>query len=269
MGMHILEGRGFVPGDVPQPNQPGPTMTVVNKAFAERFFSNIDPVGRLFGLGTSGVATAQNEIIGVVSDAKDRSLREPMLPTFYTARTNFSEFVLYVRTHMPSRAIIEPVRKTWESIGPGVPFLEVDTMAQEVHENTAHERLTAALTSLFGGIAALLAGVGIYGLLAYVVTERRREIGIRMALGARPRDIAKLLGGETAIMTAVGAAAGLGCALIAAPALRGLLYGISPADPESLAAAVLFVALTTILATLFPVVRAIRTETAQTLREEH
>jgi predicted permease len=269
MGTHVLEGRGFIASDVPKPKQTVHEMAVVNEAFAQRFFPNTDPVGRFFGTGPSSVAKAEYQIIGVVSDAKDRSLREPIPPMFYTAQTKFNNFVLYVRTHMRPEAIIEPVRKVWQSAGPGVPFLEIDTLAQEVRQTTANERLTAALTSLFGGIAALLAGIGIYGLLAYVVTQRRREIGIRMALGARPRHIAELIGGQTLIVMAVGAAAGLGFALMAAPAIRSLLYGISPEDPKSLAAAILFVMLTVALATLFPVVRAVRMEPAQALREEN
>lgn len=269
MGMHVLEGRGFIAGDVPKQKQQGPALAIVNEAFALRFFPNADPVGKFFGLGTSGVAKPQYEIIGVVSDAKDRSLRETIPPMFYTAQTTFGDFVLYVRTRMRPETIIEPVRKVWRSSGPGVPFLEVDTLAHEVRQTTANERLTAAVASLFGAIAALLAGIGIYGLLAYVVTQRRREIGIRMALGARPWHIAALIGGQTVIMMAIGVAAGLGCALIAGSGTRSLLYGISPDDPQSLAAAIFFVALTAVLATLFPVLRAIRTEPAQTLREEN
>jgi predicted permease len=269
MGIRILEGRGFLASDVPKPKQKGPVMAVVNETFARRFFPNIDDVGKFFGTGTAGIAKAQYEIVGIVSDAKDRSLREPILPTFYTAQTTFENFVLYVRTRIRPEAIIEPVRKVWQSLGPGVPFLEVDTLAREARETTADERLTAALTSLFGAIAAMLAGIGIYGLLAYVVTERRREIGIRMALGARPRHVAQLIGGQTLFVAGIGVAAGVGLALIAAPALRSLVYGISPEDPKSLAAAILFVTATVALATVFPVIRAIRTEPAQTLRQEN
>jgi predicted permease len=274
MGMHVLEGRGFLATDVPKPKTKAPVVAVVNEAFVRRFFPNTDPVGKLFGMPASGVtepqgvAQAQFEIIGVVSDAKDRSLRESIPPMFYTAQTKFSGFVLYIRTPLQPEAIVEPVRKLWQSTGPGVPFLEVDTLAEEVRQTTADERLTAALSSVFGAIAALLAGLGIYGLLAYLVTQRRREIGIRMALGAEAGHIAQLIGGQALIMTAVGAAVGLGSALIAAPAIRSLLYGISPEDPRSLAASILFVTVTVALATLVPVVRAIRTEPAETLREE-
>jgi putative ABC transport system permease protein len=174
-----------------------------------------------------------------------------------------------VRTHTRSEAIIEPVRKVWQALGPGVPFLEVDTLAQEVDQTTANERLTAVLASLFGAVAALLAGVGIYGLLAYVVTERCREIGIRMALGARPVDIGKLIAIQTVAMMGTGMILGLAGALAAGPAIRSLLYGISPQDPRSLVFAVLFVALTAAVATLLPVLRAIRTEPSETLRQEN
>jgi predicted permease len=269
MGMHILFGRGFVPSDVPGPKPVTPLMAVVNQAFAQRFFPNTNPVGKRFGWGTTGIAKGDFEIVGVVSDAKDRSLREPMLPIFYTSNTRFDEFVLNVRTHIRSEAIIEPVRKVWESVGRGVPFLEVDTMAQEVDQTTATERLTATLASLFGAVAALLAGVGIYGLLAYVVTERRREIGIRMALGARPVNIAKLIAVQTLAMAAVGIILGVGAALMVGPAIRSLLYGISPQDPKSLVLATLFVALVAAIATVFPGVRAIRTQPSETLRCEH
>jgi predicted permease len=269
MGMRILEGRGFTAADAWNPKKKPPFPRVVNETFVRRFFPNTDPVGKFFGSGPGSVATAGNEIIGVVTDAKDRALREPIPPTIYGAGIDFQNFVLYVRTPMRPEAIIEPVRKLWRSEGPGVPLLEVDSLAEEVRQTTANERLTAALSSLFGSIAALLAGIGIYGLLAFVVTQRQREIGIRMALGAGPRHIAQLIGAQMLTMLAAGAAAGLGCALIAGPAFRSLLYGISPEDPRSLAAAIIFVALIAGVATLFPVLRALRTEPAQTLRQEN
>jgi predicted permease len=269
MGMRILFGRSFLPSDVPPAKPVSPVMAVVNQTFARRFFPDANPVGKLFGTGIMGVAKGDFEIIGVVSDAKYRSLREPIFPTVYSAQNQFDTFVLNVRTHTRSEAIIEPVRKVWQAIGPVVPFLEVDTLAQEVDQTTANERLTAILASLFGAVAALLAGVGIYGLLAYVVTERRREIGIRMALGARPVDIGKLIAVQTAAMVAVGSILGLAAALIVGPGIRSLLYGISPQDPKSLVLAVLFVALTAAVATVFPAARAMRTQPSETLRCEH
>jgi predicted permease len=269
MGMRVLFGRGLVPSDVPAGRAASPTMALVNQKFARRFFPDTNPVGKLFGWGTVGIAKGDFEIVGIVSDARYRSLREPIFPMVYTAKTQFKTFVLNVRTHESSQAIIEPVCKVWQSLGPGAPFLEVDTLAQEVDQTTASERVTATLALLFGAVAALLAGVGIYGLLACLVTERQREIGIRMALGARPVDIGKLIALQTVAMTATGIILGLAGALIAGPAIRFLLYGISPQDPKSLFFAILFVALTAGVATLFPVLRAIRSEPSETLRQEN
>ena len=211
MGMHILSGRGLIPSDAPEPKQAGPERVVVNQAFVLRFFPNTQALGKLFGYGPPGdVAGEKDEIVGVVSDSKYRSLRAPVVPVFYECETDFDQFVLNVRTRTRPAAIIEPVRKTLASLDPGLPFLEVHTMAEEADISMASERITAALASLFGGIAALLAGVGIYGLLAYVVRQRRREIGIRMALGALPADIGKLIAGQTLAMTAAGIILGLG-----------------------------------------------------------
>ena len=269
MGMHILAGRDFIPRDVPEPKHVGRVMVVVNQAFAQRFFPNTQPLGKLFGRGVAGeVASEMYEIIGVVSDAKYRSLRAPVVPTFYTCETDFDQFVLNVRTRTRPEAIIAPVRKTLASLDPGLPFLEVHTLTEEADISMAGERITAALASLFGGIAALLVGVGIYGLLAYVVTQRRREIGIRMALGAQPSQIGKLIARQTLVMTAAGIIAGLGAAFAAGHAIRSLLYGISPQDPKSLIAAVIFVGLTAAAGTIFPAVRATRVDPMVALRYE-
>jgi predicted permease len=269
MGMHILAGRGFIPSDVPKPKQVAPERVMVNHAFAQRFFPNTQPLGKLFGRGVAGeVAKEMYEIIGVVSDAKYRSLRAPVVPTFYGCETDFDEFVLNVRTRTRPEAIIAPVRKTLASLDPGLPFLEVHTLAEEADISMAVERITAALASLFGGIAALLVGVGIYGLLAYLVTQRRREIGIRMALGAQPTQIGKLIAGSTLATTTTGIMVGLAAAFAAGHAIQSLLYGISPQDPESLIAAIIFVALTAAAGTIFPVIRATRVDPMVALRYE-
>jgi predicted permease len=270
MGMHIVAGRDFIASDLPEPKPTAPEMAVINQAFAQRFFPNTEPVGKRFGgaEGMEGVADGKYEVIGVVSDAKYRSLREPIKPMFYTLEPDADQFVLYVRTRMQPEGIIEPVRKALASLDPTVPFLEVHTLAEEVDNSIAGERLTAGLASLFAALAALLAGAGIYGLLAYVVTERRREIGIRMALGAQPAQIGKLILRQTLTMTAAGVVLGLAGALISGPGIRSLLYGISPQDPRSLAAAMIFVAATSAAATIFPAVRATRVDPMVALRYE-
>jgi predicted lysophospholipase L1 biosynthesis ABC-type transport system permease subunit len=208
------------------------------------------------------------EIVGVSGNAKYRSLREPMTPTFYSLSVD-SIFVLHVRTRMRPEAIEQPVRKALAALDPALPFLEVHTMAEEVNASAAPERLTAGLASIFGILAALLAAAGIYGLLVYAVAQRRREIGIRMALGARPGAIGRMIGLQAVAMTALGAGLGIAAALPAANWIRSLLYNVPPSDAVSLSAAAGFVLLVSVAATIIPAARAARVEPASALRDEN
>jgi predicted permease len=259
MGMRILAGRGFQDAD----RGVKPARVLVNQAFARQLFPGIDPVGRRLwnGMGTLW------EIVGVVNDAKYRSLREPMTPTYYNLGSD-DVFVLIVRTVVQPETIIQPVRRELAALDPALPFIEIHTLAEEVDASAASERLTATLVSLFGLLAAVLAALGIYGLLSYAVAQRRREIGIRMAVGARPADIAQMIGRQALAMVAVGVTVGLAAAWEAAPAIRSLLYGVAPADGLSLGAAAVFVLLVSTLATAIPAGRATRVEPAAALRDE-
>ncbi len=270
MGMRVLSGRDFVPNDTPGSKQATRQRVIVNEAFVRRLFPGSNGIGKTFGTGMEGsVASAQNEIVGVVSDAKYRSLRDPIRPMSYALETDFdSAFMLNVRTSTAPEKIIQPVRRALASVAPGLALLETGTLAQTVDNTTAPERITATLASLFGAMATLLAGIGTYGLLAYAVTQRRREIGIRMALGAQPAQVAKLIARQTFAMSAAGIITGLGAALLAGPAIRSLLYGISPQDPRALAAAAIFVGLIAIGATIGPASQAVQVQPAETLRIE-
>jgi predicted permease len=267
MGMRVLSGRGLIPSDATDAK---PQKVLVNEAFVRRFFPNVDPLGQRFGVGAAETVVAPDfEIVGVVNDAKYRSLREPMIPLSYAYGKDYGSFVLNVRTRVRPEEILEPVRKALASIDPGLPFLEVHTLSEEAAGTAALERLTAVLASVFGGLAALLAGVGLHGLLAYAVTQRRREIGIRMALGAAALDIAGLTVRQTVVMAVGGLAVGLGAALACGPLVRSLLYGVSPWDLTSLGAAVGFVLVVAALATVVPAWRAAGIEPSVALREEN
>ncbi len=266
MGVRLLAGRPLTPADEPVKN--ATTKVVVNQAFAAKFFSGLDPVGRRFGNSSS---THAYEIAGVVSDSKYRSLREPMTPTFYSAWSDgaIQPMQLEVRTRVPPQSIIHPVRQVLVALDPVLPFTEIEVMSDEVHASAAGERLTAALASLFGALAALLAAIGIYGLLAYAVAQRRREIGIRMALGARPLDIGEMIGRQALAMVTIGVALGLIAALFAAPLIHSLLYGVAPWDPLALTLAALFVVMVSAAATAIPLGRASRIDPAVALRQEN
>jgi hypothetical protein len=261
-----VAGRDFTRADDPKAK---PGKVVVNQAFVRRFFPNVDPLGRRFGAGPpQRVVTTMFEIIGVVSDAKYRSMREPMMPAVYQFSSEFDSFVLHVRTGGRPESIIQSVRQALIALDPAVPFVEISTLAEDVDASTAAERLTAALASIFATIAALLTAVGLYGLLACVVAQRRREIGIRMALGAQTADIGILVGRQALAMVAGGIVVGLGAAAAAARLMRSLLYGVAPSDPRSLVAAAVFVALVAAVAMAIPVARATHIEPAAALRQE-
>jgi predicted permease len=263
VGMHILAGRTWKDADS---NHPKPVPVIVNQAFVRHFFPEENPLGRLVGHGTDQRPATDFEIAGVVTDAHYRSLREPIQPTMYTILTD-DDFTLYVRTHRRPESLIQPVRQALAALDPALAFAEVHTLSEEVDDSAAPERLTAILASIFGILAALLAAVGLYGLLTYAVAQRQREIGIRMALGARPRAIASLVGGQALAMVAIGVALGLAGALLLAPMAGAILYGVGPTDPASLAVAAALVALVAALAALVPAARAAKVDPAVALRE--
>jgi predicted permease len=281
MGMRIVAGRGFAETDRPPVNfatapavpndQRRPVPVIVNETFARHFFPGENPIGRTLGPSSSdGLIRPFDEVIGVVSDAKYRSLREPVPSTMYSLRTQASDnrFILHVRTANRPDSIINSVREALRSIDPQLPIVEIHTLAEEVSASLASERLVATLASIFGALAALLTAVGLYGLLAYAVAQRTREIGIRMALGARLADIASAVGGEALVMVAGGLAAGIVATFLAAPAVRSLLYGIAPHDALTLCFTAAFLLIVAVAATTVPLLRALRIDPAKALRQE-
>jgi predicted permease len=261
MGIKVVAGRGF---DAAQTSHAKPVMVVVNEAFARRFFPDISPVGKRFGTPNDPDGM---EIIGVVSDAKYRSLREPAPPTVYGKLAGEEDdFVLYARTRIQPESLIQPVRRELAALDPTISFTEVHTLAEEVEESAASERLTAELGTAFGILAALLAAIGIYGLFAAVVAQRRREIAIRMALGADRNDVRRLIALQVLKITAGGVIAGLAAALFLGPLTRSLLYGITPYDAISLFAAASFVVSVAVLGAAVPAFRATHIQPGITLR---
>jgi hypothetical protein len=169
---------------------------IINEAFARRFLSNGDPIGRQFATGKEFVKP-EYEVVGVINDANYRSLREIPPPIFYYdgfgPKAYPDAFVLHVRAHGDPRLVIEPIRDVLRLLEPSVPFFQVATLSEEVDRSLWQERLLVALTSCFSSFATALMAIGLYGIVAYFVTARRQEIGLRMALGANSLQLMVLV----------------------------------------------------------------------------
>jgi predicted permease len=268
MGMHLLAGRDFSWFDR---NQTAPRKVIVNQTFARRFFPGKNPIGERFGFpGPGGAAGADDEIIGVVSDAKYRSLREPIPPTVYNPVINGfdSGFILHVRTRQRPETVIAPVREALGSLDPELPLIEVRMLREEVEASLWQERLLAWFSTVFGGIATLLASIGLYGALDQAVKSRTREIGVRTALGAQPAQIVCLLSRETLLLVASGVVLGLCAYAAAAVWIRRVLYDVHFWEPIAVVSVVLLVGLVAAIAATPPTFRAIRINPASALRAE-
>lgn len=263
MGIHILAGHGFTGHEPAGP----PTRVVVNQALARRFFPNTDPIGK--HLGGSDPSKPGFEIIGVASDAKYRSLREEIPPTLYLPESLGNRAtILHIRTADDPAGIINSVRSVLRSLDARLPFYEIHTLQEEVDTSLWQERLVAALSSVFGLMAAALAGVGLYGMLTHAVSQRRREIGIRMALGALPGAIVRLVSWQAVAPVVAGAFGGLAIFAIAARWITNLLYGVRPSDPLTIGLSLAFVVAIAVVAVAVPAWQAMRVDPSRVLREE-
>ena len=209
------------------------------------------------------------EVVGVVSDAKFRSLREVPSPIVYWDASGLGRFrsVLYVRTRLRPQAFVEPVLRIFAALDPILPVTDVVTMEQELDAATAGERFNARIASAFALFAAVLACLGTYGLMALVVTQRRRELAIHLAVGASRSRLAALVSGRFAFAIVGGVVLGLGAAVFAGPLLRGMLYDVAPNDAATLLAPLAAVAILTSLASLPALLRAARVKPATALRQ--
>ncbi len=272
MGMHFSAGSGFDASTL----QRKPAPVVINQEFARHFFPNRDPIGQVFATGRvftgrKWVAT-EFQITGVVNDTKYRSLREIPPPIYYTADFGSSEetnaFALHVRARGNPRAVISDVRKLAASIDPRVSLYETTTLTEEIDRSLWQERMLVAMAGAFGVFAMVLTAIGLYGVLAYFVTVRRREIGLRMALGATPVQIGRFLTRPLAATVGIGLVLGGALAFAASRWAQSLFYGIGPFDALSIGVALGLVAAVTCAASAPPCWRAIRLDPAQSLREE-
>jgi putative ABC transport system permease protein len=269
-GTPILAGRDVLTTDT----KAAPLVVIVNQAFARKFLSNATPLGRVVKVG-GGVTEQSLEIVGLVADAVYRSLRDPVPPTMYIplaqldngSRPAPASMSVAVRSASDSPALL--ARTVAQAIARVNPDLAVTfrPLADQVNSSLTQERLVAMLAGFFGALALLLAGLGLYGITAYAVSRRRTEIGIRMALGAAPGGVVRLVLGRLIVLVGAGIAGGCALSLWAAQFVSTLLYGLQPRDPETMFAAASALAAVGALAGWLPAYRASRIDPAEVLRE--
>jgi putative ABC transport system permease protein len=268
MRMPLVAGRDFNSADVKK----APRVAIVNRAFARKFFGSLNPIGRVIRVGVdNGTTKPPVQVVGIVGDAKYMSLREAMPPTVFMPLEQYPERegrdVFEVRTAAQPASLIRAVVAAVAGVSREIP-LEFNTLKQEVDDAMLQDRLLAILSVFFGAVALLLAMVGLYGTVSYRVTMRRAEYGIRMALGAEAGSIVRLVIRDVATLLLAGEAAGIGVSLLAASALRKLLFGIGPRDPTTIAASALFLGIAALAAGYLPARRATKVDPMVALRHE-
>jgi predicted permease len=240
---------------------------LINETLARQFFPHEDPTTHRLIMGVMDPRHDLIEIAGVVGDVRDMGLDEPVPPTLYMISSS-PRMILLVKAAGDPMRLAAPIRDAIHRADPEVAVLKVAPVAQYVADSLARRRFALTLLAAFGGLAALLTAAGIYGLLAYSVSGRARELGIRAALGATPANLLRMILTEGAAVTVPGLAAGLAISLARARLMKSLLYRLSPIDPLSLAAAGLLLAVITVLSVWLPARRAARVDPGAALRVE-
>ncbi len=261
MGIPLLGGRDFAADD----SAGRPPVVIVSEALARRFLGG-DAVGRRVWIGRQG----QAEIVGVARDGKYRSVGEPTQPFVYIplAQSYAPRAHLVVGTDRDAPASLEAIREAVASVDAGLPTHGLEPLARTVDSSLFPARMGAMLLTAFGMLALVLAILGVYGVLAYSVGQRTREIGIRIALGAARRDVLRLVVGEGMKLVAIGLAIGLGLSLAATRVVAGFLYGVSPTDAVTFVAVVLLLAGASLAASWLPARRASRVDPMVALRND-
>ena len=264
MGLPLLAGRAFSASD----GQTAPKVAVVNQTAVQRNFDGKSPIGLRFG--QSFETSGEIEIVGVVRDAKYNSLRDAAPATMYVPyrQQRLAAMTFELRTASDPAGATSAVREAIRRIDPNVPMLRVTTQSEQIERRFAQEKIFAQACALFGGLAVLIASIGLFGLMSYSVARRTNEIGIRMALGADRGAVVGMVVGESMRLIAVGLAIGLAAVLAAGRFVASLLFDLAPGDPWTLAgAAGLLIALAAIAGYL-PARTASRVDPMVALRSE-
>jgi putative ABC transport system permease protein len=268
MGIPLLEGREFTSAD----RLGSPKVAIVNETFAKTFFPNGNPIGHHLRFGHSSDKMPDIEIVAVVKNSHHEGVKDEEIKPFvyvpYDQDANIGQLTYYVRTSQDPTLISSSIRSVVNDLDPSLPVTGMRTFEAQIDRQLANDRLIAYLSEIFGGLAALLAAIGIYGLLSYGVTQRTREIGVRMALGADIKNIGRMIITEMAWLLLIGIVIGLPLTYGLGKLLNSMLYGVKAFEPATVGVSLVFMALVALAAAYIPARRATRVDPLVALRYE-
>jgi putative ABC transport system permease protein len=268
VGTPLLAGRDFDDRDTATSVK----VAIVNQAFARKMFKGADPVGKRFRIHEPpGEPRPLYEIVGVTGDNKFQDMHEEFLPFMYFPAQQQEkpspDDQILVKSSLPVTSLMASLKQTIGDLNPGID-IEFSVFKTKIHDSLLQDELMATLSGFFGFLAAILAAIGLYGVMSYMVVQRTREIGIRMAIGAKRGDVVKMILREAGILTLAGLVIGSGLALAAAQAAKSMLYGLKPRDPLTLAIAIVTLSFVAALASFWPAYRASKLDPLTALRYE-
>jgi predicted permease len=272
LGIPMVAGRAFGVGDTAT----SPKVAVINQRLAAARFPNQNPIGKRVSVGVYAgygdvLTTGQIEIVGVCGDTLYGDLHDvppPQLFVPYVQQTQVRRLTYQIRTRTTPESIVPALRRVVHAADAALPLVSVRTQQDQIDSDLADERLLVSLTSAFGLLALVLASVGIYGLMAYSVAQRTREIGIRMALGAVPRQILTMVLREASSLSAAATALGVGASWLVTPFVKSMLFGIAPSDPATMWGAAAVLMIVAVGASCVPARRAASVQPMEALRRD-
>ncbi len=265
VGTRLIAGRLFTDRDA----EGTAKVAVVNESFVRRYFRDQNPVGQRFMLGASNHPVFDYEIVGVVADFHDVIREAPRISLYLPYQQHpLPQLMFYLRTSAPPESVAGEIRKVIRDIDSNVPVDDLTPLPAIIAESIYLDRVVAILAAAFGLVATLLAAIGVYGVVAYAAVQRTREIGIRVAMGALPRSVMRLMLREATVPIVLGVAAGLAGSLAMSRWIESRLYGTEAADPLLLTLAIVALILAATLAALVPALRAARIDPVRALKYE-
>jgi predicted permease len=256
LGTSLLRGRTFGPQDQPQ----SPHVAILNETAARRFWPNVDPVGQhfRFGLVRGGREGEDYEVVGIIEDGKYSRTIEATRPQIFVPFTQYSlgDVMLLVRTSVSPESVASAVRRRIRDFDTNMPVLNVTTLRRHVRSALSEQRVLVQVVASLGLLGLTLAVIGLYGVLSYYVGRQRHEIGVRLAVGAQPASVFRLIVRRGLLLASIGITIGVAAAMAATRLLEELLYGVSPRDPVTMVVVAVVLAAAAVLSAFIPARRA-------------